>query len=102
MMMQGIRKAGQSLIGKLIIFVMFGFLIFSFAIWGIGDIFQGYGRNSVARVGKAEIGLEQMRTAFQNDIQALTRQQRHDLIAIEGGGRCSAGTRRSRRGSATA
>lgn len=79
MMMQGIRKAGQSLIGKLIIFVMFGFLIFSFAIWGIGDIFQGYGRNSVARVGKAEIGLEQMRTAFQNDVQALTRQQRRQI-----------------------
>lgn len=78
-MMQGIRKAGQSLIGKLIIFVLFGFLIFSFAIWGIGDIFQGYGRNSVARVGKAEIGLEQMRTAFQNDVHALTRQQRRQI-----------------------
>ena len=79
MMMQGIRKAGQSFLGKLVIFVLFGFLIFSFAIWGIGDIFQGYGRNSVARVGKAEIGLEQMRTAFQNDIQQLTRQQRRQI-----------------------
>ncbi|HEY5796535.1 MAG TPA: SurA N-terminal domain-containing protein [Bosea sp. (in: a-proteobacteria)] len=79
MMMQGIRKAGQSFLGKLIIFVLFGFLILSFAIWGIGDIFQGYGRNSVARVGKAEISLEQMRTAFQNDVQALTRQQRRQI-----------------------
>jgi peptidyl-prolyl cis-trans isomerase D len=79
MMMQGIRKAGQSLVGKLVIFVLFGFLILSFAIWGIGDIFQGYGRNSVARVGKAEIGLEQMRTAYQNDLQQLTRQQRRQI-----------------------
>lgn len=79
MMMQGIRKAGQSLVGKLIIFVLFGFLIFSFAIWGIGDIFQGYGRNSVARVGKIEIGLEQMRTAYQNELQQLTRQQRRQI-----------------------
>jgi peptidyl-prolyl cis-trans isomerase D len=79
MMMQGIRKAGQSLVGKLIIFVLFGFLIFSFAIWGIGDIFQGYGRNSVARVGKAEIGLEQVRTAYQNELQQLTRQQRRQI-----------------------
>lgn len=79
MMMQGIRKAGQSLVGKLIMFVLFGFLIFSFAIWGIGDIFQGYGRNSVARVGKAEIGLEQMRTAYQNELQQLTRQQRRQI-----------------------
>jgi peptidyl-prolyl cis-trans isomerase D len=79
MMMTGIRNAGRSFFGKLLIFVLFGFLIFSFAIWGIGDIFQGYGRNSVARVGKAEIGLEQMRTAFQNDVQALTRQQRRQI-----------------------
>jgi peptidyl-prolyl cis-trans isomerase D len=79
MMMHRIRKAGQSFFGKLIIFVMFGFLILSFAIWGIGDIFQGYGRNAVARVGKTEIGLEQMRTAYQNDLQNLTRQQRRQI-----------------------
>lgn len=79
MMMQGIRKAGQSLFGKILIFVLFGFLILSFAIWGIGDIFQGYGRNSVARVGKTEIGLEQLRTAYQNELQNLTRQQRRQI-----------------------
>lgn len=79
MMMQGIRKAGQSLIGKLIIAVMFGFLIISFAIWGIGDIFRGYGRNAVAVVGKTEIGLEQVRTAYQNEIQQLQRQQRRQI-----------------------
>ena len=79
MMMQGIRKAGQSLVGKLIMFTLFGFLIFSFAIWGIGDIFQGYGRNAVARVGKAEIGIEQLRTTYQNDVQNLTRQQRRQI-----------------------
>ena len=76
MMMQGIRKAGQSFLGKLVIFVLFGFLILSFAIWGIGDIFRGYGRNDVARVGKAEITIEQVRNAYQNEVQNLQRQQR--------------------------
>lgn len=79
MMMQGIRKAGQSLIGRLIIAVMFGFLIISFAIWGIGDIFRGYGRNAVAVVGKTEIGLEQVRAAYQNEVQQQTRQQRRPI-----------------------
>ena len=79
MMMQGIRKAGQSLIGKLVMFVLFGFLILSFAIWGIGDIFQGYGRNVVAKVGSVEIGLEQTRNAYQNEVQTLTRQQRRQI-----------------------
>ena len=31
------------------------------------------------RVGKTEIGLEQMRTAYQNDVQNLTRQQRRQI-----------------------
>ncbi|MGX1741941.1 SurA N-terminal domain-containing protein [Bosea sp. NPDC055353] len=79
MMMQGIRKAGQGLFGKLVIAIMFGFLIISFAIWGVGDIFRGYGRNEVARVGKTEIGIEQMRTAYQNEIQNLIRQQRRQI-----------------------
>ena len=79
MMMQGIRKAGQSLVGKIIVFTLFAFLILSFAVWGIGDIFQGYGRNAVAKVGTAEIGLEQTRTAYQNEVQNLTRQQRRQI-----------------------
>lgn len=77
--MQRIRKAGQGLVGKIIITVMFGFLIMSFAIWGIGDIFRGYGRNEVARVGKTEIGIEQLRQAYQTEIQQLTRQQRRQV-----------------------
>lgn len=45
----------------------------------MGDIFRGYGRNEVAKVGKSEIGLEQMRTAYQNEIQNLIRQQRRQI-----------------------
>lgn len=79
MMMQGIRKASQGLLGRLVISVMFGVLILAFAIWGVGDIFRGYGRNEVARVGKTEISIEQMRTAYQNDLQNLIRQQRRQI-----------------------
>ncbi len=78
MMMQGIRKASQGLLGKLVISVLFGILILAFAIWGVGDIFRGYGRNEVAKIGKAEIGIEQMRTAYQNEIQNLIRPRRDD------------------------
>ena len=79
MMMQGIRKASQGFFGKLVISLLFGVLILAFAIWGVGDIFRGYGRNEVAKVGKTEIGIEQMRTAYQNEIQNLTRQQRRAI-----------------------
>lgn len=79
MMMQGIRKASQGFLGKLVVSVMFGVLILAFAIWGVGDIFRGYGRNEVAKVGKTEIGVEQVRTAYQNEIQNLIRQQRRQI-----------------------
>lgn len=79
MMMQRIRKAGQSFFGKLLITILFSILIGAFAIWGVGDIFRGYGRNEVAKIGSTEIGIEQMRTAYQNEVQTLTRQQRRAI-----------------------
>ncbi len=83
-MMQGMRKLGQSWLGKLIVSVLFGFLILSFAIWGIGDIFRGgYGRNTVASVGSTDISLEAVRTAYQNEIQRLTREQRRAITPAE-------------------
>ena len=72
-MMDGFRKAGQSLIGRIIITVMFGFLVFSFALWGIGDIFRGYGLRNVASVGSNEIDSQAYRAAFQTELQAMSR-----------------------------
>ena len=61
----GLRKAGQSLVGKIIATVLFGFLIVSFAIWGIGDIFRTTAaRPSWRRSADVEISVEQFRTAY--------------------------------------
>ena len=49
--------------------VVFGILIVSFAIWGIGDIFRGAARTTVATVGKTEISAETFRAAYQNELQ---------------------------------
>jgi len=78
-MLQGLRKVGQGLVGKIVITVLFGILIVSFAIWGIGDIFRGGPRNWVARVGDTEISTDQFRTAFNNQVQRLNRQFRGRL-----------------------
>ncbi len=51
-----------------------GFLVISFAIWGIGDIFRGYGRNDVAKIGSAEISMEQFRDYYNERIQRISRQ----------------------------
>ncbi len=79
MMMQGIRNAGQTWLGKLLVGILFAILIGSFAIWGIGDIFRGQGRNTVATVGKKDIDIEQVRTAYQNEVQRLSRRFRQNI-----------------------
>lgn len=70
------RKAGQTLVGKIIATVFFGALIVSFAIWGIGDIFRTTPASSVARVGNTDITVNQVRNAYQNELQRLGRQFR--------------------------
>ena len=79
-MMDGLRKAGQNWLGKIVVSILFGLLIFSFAIWGIGDIFRGgFGLNSVARVGRTDIGVEAVRRAYLNDLQQLQQQTRQNI-----------------------
>ncbi len=49
--------------------ILFGLLVLSFAVWGIADIFGGYGRRIVATVGDAGVGVESFRIAFQSEMQ---------------------------------
>lgn len=72
-MMDGFRKMGQTGFGRVVIFVLFAFLILSFAVWGISDVFRGYGTKSVAKVGSTEIDSLAYRAAFQNELQSLSQ-----------------------------
>ncbi len=51
-----------------------GILIISFGVWGIGDIFRGFGRSTVAKVGGTEITVEQFRQTYTERLQQLGRQ----------------------------
>jgi peptidyl-prolyl cis-trans isomerase D len=80
-MMKGLRTAGQTWLGKTIIAVLFGFLIVSFAIWGINDIFRGAQKVTVAKVGDTEITAEQLRSTYQAELQQLIRRTRQSVTA---------------------
>jgi peptidyl-prolyl cis-trans isomerase D len=73
-MLRGIRKASANWLGKAVMGSVMGLLIVSFAIWGIGDIFRGFGRSSLAKIGKTEIGIEQFRQIYNERLQAIGRQ----------------------------
>lgn len=51
-----------------------GLIAVSFAIWGIGDIFRGFGRSGLARIGGTEISIEQFRQQYNERLQQLGRQ----------------------------
>jgi peptidyl-prolyl cis-trans isomerase D len=72
-MLRGIHKASGSWLGKLIMAAVMGVLVISFAIWGIGDIFRGFGQNEAAKVGSTEISLEQFRDYYNQQLQQISR-----------------------------
>jgi peptidyl-prolyl cis-trans isomerase D len=73
-MLRGIRVASQNWLGKLVMGVVMGLLIISFAVWGIGDIFRGFGQSSLAKIGRTEISTEQFRQLYNERLQQLGRQ----------------------------
>jgi peptidyl-prolyl cis-trans isomerase D len=54
--------------------VVLGLLALSFAVWGINDIFHGYGRSSLAKIGGTEISIEQFRQIYNERLQQVARQ----------------------------
>ena len=65
---------GQKLIAKIITIALFSVLIFSFAIWGIGDIFMGGGQQQiVAEVGDQEIDQQTFARAFSRELNQVSR-----------------------------
>lgn len=51
-----------------------GVLIISFGIWGIADIFKGYGQSKLATIGSTEISTDQFRQLFTDRLQQIGRQ----------------------------
>jgi|SRR5665213_1428676 len=81
-MLRGMHKATSTWLGKAIMAVVMGGLTISFAIWGIGDIFRGFGANSVATIGSTEISVEQFRSYYTDKLQQLSQRLRRP-ISIE-------------------
>jgi peptidyl-prolyl cis-trans isomerase D len=73
-MLRGIHKASSTWLGRGVMAVVMGGLVVSFAIWGIGDIFRGFGANSVVKVGSAEISIPQFQQYYTDKLQQLGRQ----------------------------
>ena len=68
-MLEMFRRGSQGWIAK----IFFSILVLSFAVWGVADVFRGYGESALARVGKTEISTNEFQAAFQNQVDQLRR-----------------------------
>lgn len=73
-MLDGIRVITKNWVGRAIMTVVMGFIILSFAVWGIGDMVRGFRSDKVGQVGGVSLTGDQMRLAYQNELTRLQRQ----------------------------
>lgn len=78
-MLEGMRKASQGWAGRIFMGLVMVFISLSFVVWGVGDIFRGFGSGKVAQVGDTEITADAYRAAYQTQLQALQRQARRAI-----------------------
>lgn len=69
-MLEALRKSTSGIIAKVLLFL----LMFSFAIWGVGDMLVGFSRGAVATVGDEQITVEEFQRAEQNALANISQQ----------------------------
>src|ERR1700704_705942 len=73
-MLRGMRKDSSNWLGKTIMAVVMGVLIISFGVWGIADIFKGFGQSTLATIGRTEISINEFRQLYTEKLQQIGRQ----------------------------
>jgi len=78
-MLDNLRKSASGILAKILV----ALLIASFAVWGISDQITGGGDRVVASVEGRDIPLEQFQRAYQNQLNALSRQRGERITTQE-------------------
>src|SRR5437868_13240567 len=78
-MLRGMRQASTNWVGRSIMAVVLGLIAVSFVVWGVADIFRGFGRQTVAKIGATEITTEQFRQIYNDRLQQLGRELRRPI-----------------------
>jgi peptidyl-prolyl cis-trans isomerase D len=68
-MLDALRRGVGNILAK----ILLGLLVIAFAVWGVSDVFRGYGQGTIARIGSTEISAEEFRNAYQDEMTSLSR-----------------------------
>ena len=69
-MLDALRRGALNIFAK----ILLALLVVSFAIWGIADVFRGFGMGSLAKVGSTEIPTSEFQRAFSLTLDNYSRQ----------------------------
>ncbi len=67
-MLDSLRKGAGSWAAKILLLL----LAVSFGVWGIADVYTGFGRQSLASVGGRDISTREFERAYQNQLRAMS------------------------------
>lgn len=74
-MLQILRKSASGTVAKILI----ALLIVSFGVWGIADVFRGFGSQTLATIGSTEITIPEFRQVYQERLQQISQQLKRGL-----------------------
>lgn len=74
-MLQSLRKHASGFVAKLLM----ALLIVSFGIWGIADVFRGFGSQTLATIGSTEVTVPEFRQLYQERLQQISQQIKRGL-----------------------
>ena len=69
-MLDALRRGATGWLAKLLLSI----LILSFAVWGIADVFTGFGRGALATVGNIKITPDEFQQSYQQQLNAISYQ----------------------------
>ncbi len=61
--------------------IMMLLLVISFGVWGVADVFRGYGANDIAKVGNIHLTGDEFRRRFNNALRQLSQQFGQNITA---------------------
>ncbi len=82
-MLDGLRIMSKNIYGRFILSVFAGLIVVGFGFFGIRDVFNNFRAGQLATVGDAEIGVQQYRYEYQNELQQLQRKARRAITNDE-------------------
>lgn len=82
-MLRSIRSTFSSGIFRIVLMALMALLILSFGLWGIQDVFRGFGGNDVMRIGDTRLSLTDFQRLYTQEVRTISQRLQRPLSAAE-------------------